>query len=61
MRIACEKSGRLATSSEQLHRAPGLDVPPTMWSEQGLVFTPAGSTGNWRRFARQSHARTTAE
>jgi hypothetical protein len=33
MRTACEKSGLLAISDEQLHRAPGLDVPPALSSE----------------------------
>jgi len=45
MQIACEKSGLLAISDEQWHRAPDLDLPPALSSEQGLIFTAAESTG----------------
>ena len=44
-RLACEASGLLAISDEQLHRAPDLDLPPALSSEQGLIFTAAESTG----------------
>ena len=44
-RLACEVFGLLAISDEQLHRAPDLDVPPALSSEQGLIFTAAESTG----------------